>query len=238
MAWVAIPLACLTVLSTLAGGLTALRFQRELTTAIALTGGIVVAVALFDVLPEAIRAVDDAERVSTLVGAGFLAFFLAERLLVLHHRDEAQQARAHAQVGALGAAGLSLHSFIDGFGIGLAFQLDTSTGLLVFLAVVTHDFADGLNTVNFILSQSGERRQAIRWLAADALAPLLGAITGVFISVSEHSLGQLLSVYAGFFLYMGATDLLPEAHEHPSGKRVALTAAGFVVTFFIARAAA
>jgi ZIP family zinc transporter len=238
MAWVAIPLACLTVLSTLAGGLTALRFQRELTTAIALTGGIVVAVALFDVLPEAIRAVDDAERVSTLVGAGFLTFFLAERLLVLHHRDEAQQARAHAQVGALGAAGLSLHSFIDGFGIGLAFQLDTSTGLLVFLAVVTHDFADGLNTVNFILSQSGERRQAIRWLAADALAPLLGAITGVFISVSEHSLGQLLSVYAGFFLYMGATDLLPEAHEHPSGKRVALTAAGFVVTFFIARAAA
>jgi ZIP family zinc transporter len=238
MAWLAIPLACLTVLSTLAGGLTALRFQRELTTAIALTGGIVVAVALFDVLPEAIRAVDDAERVSTLVGAGFLAFFLAERLLVLHHRDEAQQARAHAQVGALGAAGLSLHSFIDGFGIGLAFQLDTSTGLLVFLAVVTHDFADGLNTVNFILSQSGERRQAIRWLAADALAPLLGAITGVFISVSEHSLGQLLSVYAGFFLYMGATDLLPEAHEHPSGKRVALTAAGFVVTFFIARAAA
>jgi ZIP family zinc transporter len=238
MAWLAIPLACLTVLSTLAGGLTALRFQRELTTAIALTGGIVVAVALFDVLPEAIRAVDDAERVSTLVGAGFLTFFLAERLLVLHHRDEAQQARAHAQVGALGAAGLSLHSFIDGFGIGLAFQLDTSTGLLVFLAVVTHDFADGLNTVNFILSQSGERRQAIRWLAADALAPLLGAITGVFISVSEHSLGQLLSVYAGFFLYMGATDLLPEAHEHPSGKRVALTAAGFVVTFFIARAAA
>lgn len=237
MAWLAIPLACITVLSTFAGGLTALRFHRELTTAIALTGGIVVAVALFDVLPEAIRTVDDADRVTTLVGAGFLAFFLAERLLVLHHRDEAQQARAHAQVGALGAAGLSLHSFIDGLGIGLAFQLGTSTGLLVFLAVVTHDFADGLNTVNFVLSQSGNRRQAIRWLAADSLAPLLGATTGVFISVSDHTLGQLLAVYAGFFLYMGATDLLPEAHEHPSGKRVALTAAGFVVTFLIARAA-
>jgi zinc transporter ZupT len=237
MAWIAIPLACITVLSTLTGGLTALRFHRELTTAIALTGGIVVAVALFDVLPEAIRTVDDADRVTTLVGAGFLAFFLAERLLVLHHRDEAQQARAHAQVGALGAAGLSLHSFIDGLGIGLAFQLGTSTGLLVFLAVVTHDFADGLNTVNFVLSQSGNRRQAIRWLAADSLAPLLGATAGVFISVSDHTLGQLLSVYAGFFLYMGATDLLPEAHEHPSAKRVALTAPGFAVTFLIARAA-
>jgi ZIP family zinc transporter len=237
VAWLAIPLAGITVLSTLCGGLVALRLRRELTTAIALTGGIVVAVALFDVLPEAISSVDDPRRVVALVGAGFLGFFLAERLLVLHHRDEAEQARAHAQVGAFGAAGLSLHSFIDGFGIGLAFHLGTGTGLLVFLAVVTHDFADGLNTVNFILSQSGERRQAVRWLAADALAPLLGAITGTFVSVSDRSLGQLLAVYAGFFLFMGATDLLPEAHQHPSGKRVALTAAGFALTFIVARAA-
>src|SRR3954447_21996638 len=238
MAWLAIPLAGITVLSTLAGGLIALRLHRELATLIALTGGVVVAVALFDVLPEAIRAVDDPERVTTLVGAGFLAFFLAERLVVLHHRDETEQARAHAQVGAMGAAGLSLHSFVDGLGIGLAFQLGTATGLLVFLAVVTHDFADGLNTVNFVLRQSGDRAQAIRWLAADSLAPLVGATVGVFISVSEHSLGQLLAVYAGFFLFMGATDLLPEAHQHPSAKRVALTAAGFVVTFLISRAAA
>src|SRR3954471_9620954 len=237
MNWIAIPLAGVTVLYTLAGGLTAVRLRRDLTTAIALTGGIVVAVALFDVLPEAIDSVNDSRRVTALVGAGFIAFFLAERLLVLHHRDEAEQAQAHAQVGALGAAGLSVHSFIDGLGIGLAFHLGTSTGLLVFLAVVTHDFADGMNTVNFVLSQSGERRQAVRWLTADSLAPLLGAIVGVFITVSNHTLGQLLAVYAGFFLYMGATDLLPQAHEHPSGKRVALTALGFAVTFLIARAA-
>jgi len=100
--------------------------------------------------------------------------------------------------------------------------------------VVTHDFADGLNTVNFILRQSGDRVQAIRWLAADSLAPLLGATVGVFVSVSERGLGQLLAVYAGFFLFMGATDLLPEAHQHPSGKRVLLTAAGFAATFAVA----
>src|SRR5436190_2532742 len=157
VAWLAIPLAGVTVLSTLCGGLTALRLRRELTTAIALTGGIVVAVALFDVLPEAIKSVDDPRRVTALVGAGFLAFFFAERLLVLHHRDEPEQARAHEQVGALGAAGLSVHSLIDGLGIGLAFGVDTSTGLLVFLAVVSHDFADGMNTVSFILSQSNDR---------------------------------------------------------------------------------
>ncbi len=237
MSWIAIPLASLTVVSTLAGGALALHLQRQLQTAIALTGGIVVAVALFDVLPEAMEAVGDPERVGMLAGAGFLAFFMAERLLVLHHRDEPEQARAHARVGALGAAGLSMHSFIDGLGIGLAFGIDTSTGLLVFLAVISHDFADGLNTVTFILRQGGDRRRAVSWLVVDAMAPLLGAILGASLSVSEHSLGQLLALYAGFFLFMGATDLLPHAHEHPSRARVALTVLGFAGVFAIALAA-
>jgi zinc transporter ZupT len=238
MAWLAIPLSALTVISTFCGGMTALRYHRQLTTLIALTGGVVVAVALFDVLPEAIDSVDDPRRVTMLVGAGFIGFFLIERLLVLHHRDDAVEARAHAQVGALGAAGLSVHSFVDGLGIGLAFHLNNATGFLVFLAVVTHDFADGLNTVSFVLSQRQDRRRALTWLAVDSLAPLVGAIVGTFVSVSDRSLGHLLAVYAGFFLFMGATDLLPEAHNHPSRLRVAATALGFGATYLIARLAA
>jgi ZIP family zinc transporter len=234
--WIAIPLAGLTVVSTLLGGFTALRFRRDLTTLIALTGGVVVAVALFDVLPEAIDSLDNGAHVAWLIGAGFLAFFLAERVLVLHHRDEIAEAQSHAHVGAMGAAGLSAHSFVDGLGIGLAFQLSTATGFLVFLAVVSHDFADGLNTVSFVLRQSEDRRQAIRWLVVDATAPLLGAIVGSLVSISEHGLGYVLSLYVGFFLFIGATDLLPEAHHHghPSRLRVALTVIGFVATFGIA----
>jgi ZIP family zinc transporter len=224
---VAVPLAGLTVLSTLAGGLVALRLARDLGTAIALTGGIVVAVALFDVLPEAFDATGDAQLVGILAGLGFAGFFLAERLLVLHHRDDEEQAHAHARVGAFGAAGLAAHSFVDGLGIGLAFDVSNATGVLVFLAVISHDFADGLNTVGFVLRQSGDRRAAVRWLAVDAIAPLIGAIVGSSLSISEHSLGALLAVYAGFFLFMGGTDLLPHAHEHPSWKRVLLTLAGF-----------
>jgi zinc transporter, ZIP family len=236
--WIVIPLALLTACSTLLGGVVALRLSRELTTVIALTGGVVVAVALFHVLPEAVEIVDDPQLVGALVGFGFIAFFLAERLLVLHHRDDAEHARAHAQVGALGAAGLSIHSFIDGLGIGLAFNIDNATGFLVFFAVIAHDFADGMNTVSFVLRQGSERARAIRWLAVDAIAPLVGAIVGTSLNVSEHDLGELLAVYVGFFLYMGATDLLPQAHEHPSAKRVALTLVGFAAIFAMSRVAA
>ena len=227
-----LPFAAATVGATFAGGALALRLSHSLPTLFALTGGVVVAVALFDVLPESIESVGDPQRVALLVGVGFLGFFLAERVLVLHHRDEPEQARAHGQVGALGALGLSVHSFIDGLGIGLAFGLDTATGVLVFVAVISHDFADGLNTVGFILSQSDDRRRAKRWLALDAFAPLLGAVVGGAIAVSEATLGNILAVYTGFFLYMGATDLLPEAHsEHASWSRVALTVGGFVAVY-------
>lgn len=238
MTWIAIPFALVTVLAAFGGGAAALRLSRDLTTAIALTGGVVVAVALFHVLPEAIEILDSPRRVGMLVGAGFVGFFLAERLLVLHHRDAPEEARAHSHVGALGAGALAIHTFIDGLGIGLAFSLDTATGVLVFLAVVAHDFADGLNAVAFVLHQRGTRRRALTWLAIVATAPLLGAIAGATLDISEESLGELLALYAGFFLFLGATDLLPHAHEHPSPKRVAVTAAGFLAVFLVSLLAA
>lgn len=237
MPLVAIPLAALTALATWLGGKVALRLAHTLPTVIALSGGVVVAVALFDVLPEGIELIGDPSQATTLVAVGFLAFFFAERALVLHHRDSAAEARSHHRVGVLGALGLSAHSFVDGLGIGLAFGLDSATGVLVFIAVISHDFADGLNTVSFVLKQSGDRRQANRWLRIDALAPVLGAVVGSLLTVSEETLGYILCLYSGFFLYMGATDLLPEAHAHASWARVALTASGFVLIFLVSRVA-
>jgi zinc transporter, ZIP family len=231
---IAIPLTAIAVVTTLAGGALAMRMAHSLPTVIALSGGVVVAVALFDVLPEAIELLpDDPKVIAALAGAGFLTFFLTERVLVLHHRDEPADARAHHQVGTLGALGLSAHSFVDGLAIGFAFGADTSTGALVLIAVLSHDFADGLNTVSFVLSQHQDRGRALRWLAIDAVAPLFGATVGVLVEVSDATLGYLLSFYAGFFLYMGATDLLPEAHEHASWGRVGLTVLGFAAIFGI-----
>ena len=233
MTWLAVPLAGGTVVSTFVGGLFALRLRSSVGLLIALSGGVVVGVALFDVLPEAFDNLGNAQHVGWLAGVGFLVFFVAARALVLHHRDDDAHVHAHSQIGAFGAAALSLHSFVDGLGIGFAFHVSNATGFVVFLAVVSHDFADGLNTVGFILRQSNDRRAAMRWLIVDSLTPLLGAIVGSTIANTSHALGVLLALYAGFFLAMGATDLLPEAHAHPSWKRIALTVTGVGATWLI-----
>ena len=225
--WLALPLALATALSTTMGGLAAVRLAGRLGDLIALSGGVVVAIALLEVLPEAESELGQPRRTSLLVALGFVLFFLANRLLVLHHRDDSDQARAHHRVGAMGALALSAHSLVDGLGIGLALHVSLSAGILVFVAVASHDFADGLNTVSFILRQGGGRRRALRWLAVDAAAPIAGAAIGASLAISAQGLGALLAVYVGLFLFLGASDLLPEAHEHPSQLRVALTVSGF-----------
>jgi ZIP family zinc transporter len=138
---IAIPLAGLTVFATLIGGRVGLRFSDRLPTLLALTGGVVVAVALLDVLPEGIESVGDVDLATALVAAGFLGFFFAERMLVLHDRDEAMETLSSERVGILGAAGLSAHSFIDGLWIGFAFGFFYARGLILLAALIIYDFA-------------------------------------------------------------------------------------------------
>ena len=214
-------------LSTTLGGLAAVRLADRLGDLIALSGGVVVAIALLDVLPEAERELGQPGRVSLLVALGFVLFFLANRLLVLHHRDDSDQARAHHRIGTMGALALSAHSAVDGLGIGLALHLSLSTGLLVFAAVASHDFADGLNTVSFILRQGGRSATRSALVGVGRGRPDCRGRRGASIAISAEGLGSLLALFVGFFLFLGASDLLPEAHEHPSRLRVALTVAGF-----------
>ena len=86
-----------------------------------------------------------------------------------------------------------------------------------------------------MLSQSGDRRSARSWLRIDASPRCSALIVGSLVSVSDETLGYILCLYTGFFLYMGATDLLPEAHAHASWAQVALTASGFAAIFAVTR---
>ena len=208
------------------GGIIALRLRHRLPATMAFTGGIVLAVALLDVLPEAIEALDEPQLVGALVMLGFLWFFLLERVVVLHHRDTTETAQQHAPVGSAAAAAIALHAFVDGFGIATAFAESTRLGVIFLAAVVAHDFADGMNTVTFVLAQGGTVERARRWLGLTAAAPVLGALVGSFFDLSERTLGYGFALYTGVFLAIGASELIPEAHDEPSAPRVALTLAG------------
>jgi len=132
----------------------------------------------------------------------------------------------------LGAGSLSLHSFIDGLAVGLAFQVSISVGLVVAIAVLAHAFSDGINTVGMILKGGGTKKQAFSWLTVDALAPVLGIALASFVKVPEQTLGIILAVFCGSFFYIGASDLLPESHHrHPTIWTTIATVLGVAVLY-------
>jgi zinc transporter ZupT len=123
--------------------------------------------------------------------------------------------------------------------IGLAFRDSTQLGLVVALAVLAHDFADGMNVVTLTMAGGRGARTARVVLALDAVAPVAGGILGSFTSLPDMVLGALLGFFAGVFLAIGASHLLPEAqHQAPGASRslVLLAAVGGLIVLFVRNA--
>lgn len=228
-------------ISTFLGGQFALRHRDRLHLIMGFTAGVLVGLVAFDLLPEIFRQVDEQRLapVAPMIALmlGFLAFHIAEKGLLVHHGHEEEYAvHQHPQVGLLSALALSGHSFLDGVGIGLGFKVSASVGIVVAIAVIAHDFSDGLNTVTLMLVNRNSRARALRLLLVDALAPVVGALSTLLFSIPAAWLPLYLGFFAGFLLYIGASDILPEAHsEQSSTLTIALTVGGVVFAFIVTR---
>jgi len=230
--------------TTCIGGLLALRLAARMQWVLGFSAGAVVAVAFFDLLPEAVELGAPAfgvAKVFSCAAAGFLIYLLFDRVLLFQgqrYRDElaahpGERAGSNARNRAtLFASSLSLHSFLDGIAIGLAFQASAAVGTVVAIAVLTHDFSDGVNTMNVVLRNDSNRRRALQWLLADAIAPGLGIFSTLFFRVQPDVLGIILALFSGFFLYIGASDLIPESHRtFPKALTTFMTLLGIAVLY-------
>jgi zinc transporter ZupT len=238
----ALILSLTTFVSTTAGGLFALKNRDRLHRILGFTAGVLLGVVAFDLLPEIFRLTyathTDVTVPMVALVVGFLAFHIVEKLTIIHsaHEDEYSHGHKHPTLGVVSALALSAHSFFDGIGIGLAFQVSTSVGLAVALAVIAHDFSDGLNTVTLMLVNGNTSKKSFLLLILDATTPLLGAASTLFFHLSDAQLLIYLGFFAGFLLYIGSSDILPEAHaEHPSRITLTLTVAGVTAIFLITR---
>ena len=231
----------LTFVSTFLGGLFGLKHKDKMHLILGLTAGIILGVLAFDIFPEIINLIQKTGVSSTVpmiaLVVGFMLFHTAEKFLLIHHSHEEDYGpHTHPTVGRFQALALAGHSLLDGVAIGLGFQISGPVGILVAVAVISHDFSDGLNTVSRMIVHKNTNRQALKFLFIDAIAPVLGGISTLFFTLSEKSLLIYLGFFAGFLLYIGVSDVLPEAHsEHSSRKTVLMTAIGVLFIFLITR---
>jgi zinc transporter ZupT len=213
--------------STLAGGLLALRLRDKLHLVLGFSAGAVIGVAFFDLLPEAVAFGEQFHSPASILSwtaLGFLFYLILDRILLFHGGALPR--------GRIAAGVLCVHSLMDGVAIGLAFQASHQVGIVVAIAVLTHDFSDGINTMNMVLKNRGNRSQALRWLLMDAAAPIAGIVSTRFFMLPNSEFGTMLALFAGFFLYIGASDLIPESyHAHPKFLTTAMTLLGAGVLY-------
>lgn len=228
-------------LAALIGAYTAMRSRGSINVALALTSGLVLGLVTFDLLPEIfdIAHTQNLDPVWPMISltAGFLLFHIFETFVPLHQSSEERYGpHRHPRLGTVRAIALSGHSFLDGLSIGVAFQVSTAVGSAVAIAVIGHRFADGFDTTTFMLYNQNKLSHIRRWLAVVIVMPVIGGLASLVFTLSEEALAIYLGFFAGFILYIAASNLIPQAHSgNFSRKSIGLTVLGAAFILLITR---
>lgn len=205
---------------SLAGGVALLGFKKRRQAALLLTmpfgAGALLAAAFFDLLPEAFELGEPRTLLLYALG-GFIFFFMLERLAGwFHHHHEHEESGKNAKQRWLIILGDMAHNAIDGIAIGAAFLVSIPTGIITTLAVSAHEIPKELGTFAILLSKGWKGKMVILANLATAVATVVAAVV-VYVLGSDITalIGPLLAVTSGFFLYVAASDIIPDIHEQP-----------------------
>ncbi|OGD87144.1 hypothetical protein A3F45_01460 [Candidatus Curtissbacteria bacterium RIFCSPHIGHO2_12_FULL_41_17] len=191
-----------------------LLIRRDLTEAfsqrlIYFAAGVLIATAFLDLLPEAQEMAG--ERIFFPAILGFVIFFFAERFVQLFHFHHGHGQKATTPLVIVGDG---VHNFIDGVAIAAAFLTSIPLGITTSLAVAAHEIPQEIADMSVLLSNKLSKTKALIYNFLSALTALFGAVlTFYFASFIQNYLYFFLSLTAGFFIYISASDLIPQLHE-------------------------
>lgn len=182
--------------------------------------GALLAAAFVGVLPEALEAMDAHDALKYALG-GFLLFFALERLLGwFHHHEAHHHSQAHGERNKthqwLVIIGDTVHNAIDGVALGAAFLVSPAAGIGAALAVAAHEIPQEIGDFSILLGKGMKPLKVILVNILSALATVVFALTTYILGdAANFNPAPLLAVAAGFFIYIAASDIIPDIHEKP-----------------------
>ncbi|MEO5690579.1 MAG: ZIP family metal transporter [Candidatus Saccharimonadales bacterium] len=192
--------------------------KKLLVYAVPFGAGALLATAFTNTLPEALESGLDPHIALRYALIGFLAFFILERLagwLHGHHEHDHGQGRKQTQ-GVMVIVGDTLHNAIDGVAIGVAFLVDVPTGIVTSMAVAAHELPQEIGDFGILLSRGFTPKKVLLINVLSGLATVVAALLTFTLGQSQGwDLGYALALAAGFFIYIAASDIIPEIHESP-----------------------
>ncbi len=218
--------AGIAVLSVLVGLLPIYTKLRKIQTRYftAFAAGVLVSTAIFELLPEAFSS---SQMVALPLALGFFLFYFLEKIILMHACGEQECKLETHSVGWLGIFGLSAENFVDGISIAAAYQINPSLALVVAFAVIAHEIPHSLSIFGIMRAARKKKNEIIFALVLTAILFPIGSLASQFFPA--NLLPLIIAFVAGNFIYVGAADLLPEAHKKFNLLVIAVVIAGAAV---------
>lgn len=213
---------------SLAGGLLVLintsLSKKLMTPLIAFGAGAFLAASFLDMLPEAIEQVEEVHPIFYSLLIGFIAFFILERILMrIHkHTEHAHHHSDHTEsLPWLIIVGDSLHNFLDGIVIAIAYVANPVLGLPTALAIAAHEIPQEIGDFSILLSLKWKKTKIIVVNVIQSLLTIPGVLVGYYMSQAiEQYIPYLLAFTAGIFIYIAASNIIPELHHRAGHKQI------------------
>lgn len=183
---------------------------------VSLAAGVLLGTAFLNLLPEAQEL---SERpIFPWLLVGFAVFYIIESMVGFHACREDKEVTHEHIFGHVAGIGIFFHSLLDGVAIGIGFEVSNEIGLVTSLAVLLHELPEGIFTLSILLHAKYKKRAAIWWTVIVALATPFGTLLTLlfFPALPATVLGIMLGIAAGSFVYIGASDLVPQSHQSRS----------------------
>ncbi len=198
---------------------------------VSLSAGALMGGAFLHLIPEASNSIA-IHTVCCYVLIGFVFFFLIEKILHWHHCHKKKcDVHTFAQMNLFGDAA---HNFVDGLIMAASFVTDIHLGLITTLAIILHEIPQEIGDFGVLVYGGFTKRKALAFNFLTALTAVLGGIVGYYLSgYVEASLMLLLPFAAGGFIYISASDLIPEIRKETNTKKVLINFAIFIIGILI-----
>lgn len=201
--------------------------DRLLLPLVAFAAGSLIGGAFFHMIPAAVIEIGDILNVGVLVVAGFTVFFLLEQLLHWHHCHRASS-DCKQPLTYLILIGDGLHNFLGGLAIAGTFLIDIRLGITSWLAAAAHEVPQELGDFGVLVHGGWSKRRALLFNVLSGLTFLLGGLVSYALSF-QMNISWVIPFAAGNFLYIGASDLVPEVNKHHDLRANAVHLLAFVL---------
>lgn len=197
---------------------------------VSLAAGTLVGDVFFHIIPELFEhAHEESLNLSIFIVLGILLFLILEKVLHWRHCHEETSYEHPHPMAITNLVGDGVHNFIDGLLIASSFMVSTEIGIATTIAILLHEIPQEIGDFGILIHAGYSRKKALLFNFSSALLSIAGALVGIwFGNISEESIGYLLALAAGGFLYIAIADLIPEIKHESNLKKSILQVIVFI----------